>query len=70
MQAIFLRMEEAAAEECDSKILRSASEGACAERARQPASGGRLQNGRSLVVGRGFDVEQVRALLALVEAAG
>ena len=30
----------------------------------------RLKNGRSLVVGRGFDAEQVRALLALVEAAG
>jgi hypothetical protein len=30
----------------------------------------RLQNGRSLVVGRGFDVEQVRALLAVVESAG
>lgn len=29
----------------------------------------RLQNGRSLLVGRGFDVEQVRALLALVEGA-
>ena len=30
----------------------------------------RLPNGRSLVVGRGFDVEHVRALLAVVEAAG
>ena len=30
----------------------------------------RLQNGRSLVVGRGFDPEQVRALLAVLEAAG
>ena len=30
----------------------------------------RLQNGRSLVVGRGFDVEQVRALLVVVESAG
>ena len=30
----------------------------------------RLQNGRSLVVGRGFDAEQVRALLAIVETAG
>jgi hypothetical protein len=30
----------------------------------------RLQNGRSLLVGRGFDAEQVRALLAVVEAAG
>jgi hypothetical protein len=30
----------------------------------------RLQNGRSLVVGQGFDPEQVRALLAVVEAAG
>jgi hypothetical protein len=30
----------------------------------------RLQNGRSLVVGRGFDAEHVRALLAVVEAAG
>ena len=30
----------------------------------------RLQNGRSLVVGRGFDPEHVRALLALVETAG
>jgi transposase-like protein len=30
----------------------------------------RLRNGRSLVVGRGFDAEQVRVLLALVEAAG
>jgi hypothetical protein len=30
----------------------------------------RLKNGRSLVVGRGFDAEHVRALLALVEAAG
>ena len=29
----------------------------------------RVQNGRSLVVGRGFDAEQVRALLALVETA-
>ena len=29
----------------------------------------RLRNGRSLVVGRGFDIEQVRALLALVETA-
>ena len=29
----------------------------------------RLANGRSLVVGRGFDAEQVRALLALVETA-
>jgi len=27
----------------------------------------RLQNGRSLVVGRGFDAEHVRALLAVVE---
>jgi hypothetical protein len=27
----------------------------------------RLQNGRSLVVGRGFDAEHVRALLAAVE---
>jgi hypothetical protein len=30
----------------------------------------RLQNGRSLVVGRGCDAEQVRALLAVVESAG
>ena len=30
----------------------------------------RLANGRSLVVGRGFDAEHVRALLAVVEAAG
>jgi hypothetical protein len=30
----------------------------------------RLQNGRSLLVGRGFDPEQVRALLAVLEAAG
>lgn len=30
----------------------------------------RLQNGRSLIVGQGFDVEHVQALLALVEAAG
>ena len=30
----------------------------------------RLQNGRSLIVGCGFDPEHVRALLAVVEAAG
>lgn len=30
----------------------------------------RLRNGRSLVVGRGCDAEQVRALLAVVESAG
>jgi hypothetical protein len=30
----------------------------------------RLQNGRSLVVVRGFDTEHVRALLAIVETAG
>jgi len=30
----------------------------------------RLQNGRSLVVGRGFDAEHVRALLMVVESAG
>ena len=30
----------------------------------------RLQNGRSLMVGLGFDPEHVRGLLALVEAAG
>jgi hypothetical protein len=30
----------------------------------------RLQNGRSLVVGRGFDAGHLRALLAVVEAAG
>jgi hypothetical protein len=30
----------------------------------------RLQNGRSLMVGPGFDAEHVRALLAVVEAAG
>ena len=30
----------------------------------------RLQNGRSLLVGRGFDAEHVRELLALAEAAG
>ena len=29
----------------------------------------RLQNGRSLMVGRGFDSEHVRALLAVVETA-
>ena len=29
----------------------------------------RLQNGRSLVVGRGFDAEHLRALLAVVETA-
>ena len=29
----------------------------------------RLQNGRSLMVGRGFDPEHVRALLAVLEAA-
>ena len=29
----------------------------------------RLQNGRSLLVGRGFDAEHVRALLAVVEMA-
>lgn len=29
----------------------------------------RLQNGRSLLVGQGFDAEHVRALLALVEGA-
>jgi hypothetical protein len=29
----------------------------------------RLQNGRSLMVGRGIDPEQVRALLAVVETA-
>jgi hypothetical protein len=29
----------------------------------------RLQNGRSLLVGRGFDAEHVRALLAVVETA-
>jgi len=30
----------------------------------------RLQNGRSLMIGRGFDPGHVRALLAVVEAAG
>jgi hypothetical protein len=30
----------------------------------------RLQNGRSRMVGRGFDAEHVRGLLAVVEAAG
>src|SRR5215470_11360444 len=30
----------------------------------------RLRNGRSLVVGQGFDPEHVRALLAVVETAG
>jgi transposase-like protein len=30
----------------------------------------RLRNGRSLMVGRGFDAEHVRALLALAEGAG
>ena len=30
----------------------------------------RLQNGRSLMVGRGFDAQHVRTLLAVVEAAG
>jgi hypothetical protein len=30
----------------------------------------RLQNGRSLLIGRGFDAQQLRALLAVVEAAG
>ena len=30
----------------------------------------RLQNGRSLIVKPGFDAEHVRALLAVVEAAG
>ena len=30
----------------------------------------RLQNGRSLMVGRGFDPEHVRGLLAVAEAAG
>ena len=30
----------------------------------------RLQNGRTLVVGRGFDAAHVRALLAVVESAG
>ena len=30
----------------------------------------RLQNGRSLMIGRGFDAEHVRGLLAVVEAAG
>jgi len=30
----------------------------------------RLRNGRSVVVEQGFDAEQVRALLAAVEAAG
>jgi antitoxin component of MazEF toxin-antitoxin module len=30
----------------------------------------RLQNGRSLMVRPGFDAEHVRALLAMVEAAG
>ena len=30
----------------------------------------RLQNGRSLMVGRGFDPEHVRGLLAVLEAAG
>ena len=29
----------------------------------------RLQNGQSLMVGRGFDAEHVRGLLAVVEAA-
>jgi len=29
----------------------------------------RLQNGRSLMIGRGFDAEHVRGLLAVVEAA-
>jgi hypothetical protein len=30
----------------------------------------RLKNGRSLIVGRGFDPEHVRGLLVVVEAAG
>jgi hypothetical protein len=30
----------------------------------------RLQNSRSLLIGRGFDAEHVRALLAVVEAGG
>ena len=30
----------------------------------------RLHNGRSLMIGRGFDPEHVRVLLAVVEAAG
>jgi hypothetical protein len=30
----------------------------------------RLQNGRSLLVSRGFDAQHLRALLAAVEAAG
>jgi len=40
MQAVFLRVEEAVAQRPDSTILRSASEGVRAERARRSASGG------------------------------
>jgi hypothetical protein len=39
MQAVFLRVEEAAAEQRDNRILRSASKGACTERTQRPASG-------------------------------
>jgi transposase len=43
MQAVFFRVEEAAAEKRDSKILRSASAGASAQRTRRSASGSSTQ---------------------------
>ena len=43
MQAVFLCLEEAAGEKRDSKILRSASEGAYAERTGRSASGSSAQ---------------------------
>jgi hypothetical protein len=71
MQALFLCVEETATRRAAAKFL----EVHVAEpRARVVADDSgievRLRNGRSLVVGRGFDAEHVRALLAVVESAG
>jgi hypothetical protein len=68
VQAVFLRWKKRLSESAAAKFL----EVQVAEPA--PSVPGdsrievRLQNGRSLVVGRGFDAHHLRALLAVVES--
>ena len=70
VRVAFLLVEETAEGKHCGETRGSASGGAPANVPGDSRIEVRLQNGRSLMVGRGFDPEHARGLLAVVEAAG
>ena len=70
VRAAFLLVEETATGRHDGKIPGSISSGVSYNLPGDSRIEVRLQNGRSLTVGRGFDPDHARGLLGVVEAAG